>query len=70
MGHKSRIALILFMIGFTGFIFGAIANIIYSKALPILVEIFPQIFSSEWAAWGLIGAILAIICCLIYAYLL
>ncbi|MBS7624967.1 MAG: hypothetical protein QXS10_07710 [Candidatus Bathyarchaeia archaeon] len=70
MGHKSRIALILFMIGFTGFIFGAIANIIYSRALPILVEIFPQIFSSEWAAWGLIGAILAIICCLIYAYLL
>ncbi|MEM1607207.1 MAG: hypothetical protein QW341_03410 [Candidatus Bathyarchaeia archaeon] len=70
MGHRSKVALTLFAIGLTGFILGAVANIIYSKALPILIEVFPQIFSSEWAAWGLVGAILAIVCCLIYAYLL
>lgn len=70
MRRKLKIATILFMIGLTGFILGAVANIIYSRALPILVEIFPQIFLSEWAAWGLVGAILAIVCCLIYAYLL
>lgn len=70
MGHRSKVALTLFAIGLTGFILGAIANIIYSKAFPILIEVFPQIFSSGWAVWGLVGAILAIVCCLIYAYLL
>lgn len=70
MGRRSKIALMLFVVGLIGFIIGAVANIIYSKALPILIEIFPQIFYSEWAAWGLVGAILAIVCCLIYAYLL
>lgn len=69
MGHRSRMALTLFMIGLVGFVLGAAANLLYSKALPVLIEVFPQIFASEWAAWGLIGAILAIVCCLIYAYM-
>lgn len=70
MGHRSKMALALFMIGLIGFMLGVAANIVYSKALPLLIEAFPQIFASEWAAWGLVGALLAIICCLIYAYLL
>lgn len=70
MGHRSRAVLTLLAIGITGFMLGAIANIVYSKAFPVLIEVFPQIFSSEWAAWGIVGAILAVVCCLIYAYLL
>jgi ABC-type antimicrobial peptide transport system permease subunit len=70
MGHRSKMALTLFAIGLIGFILGVAANIIYSRALPLLLETFPQIIASEWAAWGLVGAFLAIACCLIYAYLL
>lgn len=70
MGHRSKMALTLFMIGLIGFMLGVAANIVYSRALPLLIEAFPQIFASEWAAWGLVGALLAIVCCLIYAYLL
>lgn len=69
MGHKSKMAFTLFMIGLVGFMLGAAANIIYSRALPILIEAFPQMLASEWAAWGLVGAVLAIVCCLIYAYM-
>ncbi|MBS7639979.1 MAG: hypothetical protein QW804_00865 [Candidatus Bathyarchaeia archaeon] len=68
MGYRSKMALTLFAIGLLGFILGAVANVIYYRALPILIETFPQIFASEWAAWGLVGALLAIICCLVYAY--
>ena len=69
MGYRSKMALTLFAIGLLGFILGAVANVIYYRALPILIETFPQIFASEWAAWGLVGALLAIICCLVYAYI-
>jgi len=69
MGHRSKVALALFAIGFIGFILGAAANIIYSKALPLLLKTFPEIFVSEWMLWGLAGALLAVLCCLIYAYL-
>jgi len=68
VGYRSKMALTLFAIGLLGFILGAVANVIYYRALPILIETFPQIFASEWAAWGLVGALLAIICCLVYAY--
>lgn len=69
MGHRSKMALTLSVIGLIGFILGIVANIIYSKALPVLIETFPQILASEWIAWGLVGALLAIMCSLIYAYL-
>jgi len=52
MGHRSKVALALFAIGFIGFILGAAANIIYSKALPLLLKTFPEIFVSEWMLWG------------------
>jgi len=69
LGHRSKMALTLFVIGLIGFMLGVAANLLYSKALPLLIEAFPQILASEWAAWGLVGAALAIVCCLIYAYM-
>ncbi|MEM2321503.1 MAG: hypothetical protein QXS79_06470 [Candidatus Bathyarchaeia archaeon] len=69
MGKRLKAILTLFAIGLLGFILGIAANIIYFKALPILMESFPYIFTSSWVAWGLWGALMAIVCCLLYAYL-
>lgn len=68
MGRRLKALLTVFAVGFIGFILGVAANLMYSKVLPILIEAFPQIFASSWVAWGIGGALLAIICCLIYAY--
>jgi len=62
-----RVAAIL-GIGFIGFLIGVIANLVYYDILPILMENFPQIFTLEWVLWGLIGALMAIFCSLIYVY--
>lgn len=70
MGRRLKAALTLFAIGFIGFMLGVLANIFYLEVFPILIASFPHIFASSWVAWGLGGAILAIICCIIYAYVL
>ncbi|MBS7640895.1 MAG: hypothetical protein QXJ19_04895 [Candidatus Bathyarchaeia archaeon] len=70
MGRRLKAALTLFAIGLIGFIFGIIANTIYFRILPLLTESFSYIFASSLIAWGLVGALAAIICCIIYAYLL
>ncbi|MBS7606637.1 hypothetical protein KEJ14_02195 [Candidatus Bathyarchaeota archaeon] len=69
MGQRLKMMIATLIIGFIGFILGAVANLLYARILPLLLEMFPQIFSIGWVIWGLIGAFLAIICCLIYAYL-
>lgn len=70
MERKLKALFTILIIGLIGFMFGVIANIVYFNALPILMETFPYIFASSWIAWGLGGALIAIICCIIYAYLL
>lgn len=67
MDQRLRKVLIVFAIGLIGFVLGAIANVIYTVALPLLIEAFPYILSSGWVAWGLIGAMIAIACSIIYA---
>lgn len=69
MNQKIKMTLVLMAIGFIGFLPGVTARTVYSETLPFLLEKLPQIFSSELTIWGLIGALLAIICSLIYAYL-
>ena len=69
MDQKSKMLGMIVIIGFIGFLLGIAANFVYFKALPILIEVFPQILEMDWVVWGLVGAFLAIICCLIYAYL-
>jgi len=69
MDQKTKMLGAIVIIGFTGFLLGIAANFVYFKALPILIEVFPQILEMDWIVWGLVGAFLAIICCLIYAYL-
>lgn len=69
MGTKTKMLAVTIFIGFIGFLLGIASYFIYSEALPILMKFFPQIMEVTWLMWGLIGAFLAIICCLIYAYL-
>jgi len=69
MEQKSKMLGAIVIIGFVGFLLGVVVNLVYFKALPILLEVFPQILEMDWVVWGLVGAFLAIICCLIYAYL-
>ena len=69
MDQKSKMLGAIVIIGFVGFLLGVVVNLVYFKALPILLEVFPQILEMDWVVWGLVGAFLAIICCLIYAYL-
>jgi len=69
MGQKTKMLGALAFIGFIGFLLGIAANFIYFEALPVLTQVFPQILEMTWVVWGLIGAFLSMICCLIYAYL-
>ncbi|MEM2703651.1 MAG: hypothetical protein QXR45_10875 [Candidatus Bathyarchaeia archaeon] len=69
MSQKFKAIIALIIIGFIGFILGALANLLYFRFIPILMELFPHLFTLEWVVWGLVGALLAIICCLVYAYL-
>jgi len=51
-----------------GFIAGVVANFTYHYVLPVIVAIFPQIFSVEWVLSGLAGAILTILIMFAWAY--
>lgn len=55
-------------ISFVGFLLGIAANFFYFVALPILIEVFPQILGMTWVIWGIIGAFLSVAGCLIYAF--
>ncbi len=52
-----------------GFLLGVTINVFYFNALPIMITLLPQIFAVPWIAWGIVGAFLSMVCCLIYAYL-
>jgi ABC-type antimicrobial peptide transport system permease subunit len=69
LGQKIKAVIAIIIVGFVGFILGAVANLMYFQFIPLLMEFFPRLFSAEWFLWGLIGALLAVVCCLIYAYL-
>jgi len=69
MGEKMKRLGAFVFISFIGFILGSAANLICSEVLPILIKVFPQIFEITWVMWGLIGSLLSVVGCLIYAYL-
>ena len=53
----------------TGFLVGIAANLLYFQAGPALALIFPQLLEKTWLLWGLIGASVSIVGCIIYAAL-
>jgi hypothetical protein len=55
-----------------GWLVGAMANVAYFWAWPILVKIYPQIleiFENGWILWGFVGALISVAGCMIYASL-
>jgi hypothetical protein len=59
---------ILGIFALLGFSLGIGANVLYFEVMPILTQIFPQIFGITWMLWGIIGATIAVIGCLLYAF--
>ena len=57
------------MFAIIGFLFGIAANLLYFHAGPALALIFPQLLEKTWLLWGLIGASISIVGCVIYAAL-
>ena len=52
-----------------GFLVGIAANLMYFQAGPFLAQFFPQIMQTTWLLWGIIGAAISIVGCLVYATL-
>jgi len=51
-----------------GFIVGIAANATYHEVFPSLLKIYPVILQAEWVLSGLVGAVLATIMVVIWAY--
>ena len=52
-----------------GFILGVVINVIYFEVMPTLIAVFPQIFNVTWVVWGLVGASISLVGCIVYASL-
>jgi chromate transport protein ChrA len=59
---------ILVLIALLGFIAGIIADLTAEYVFPKLLEIFPEILKVRFILSGLVGAVLAIILTVIWAY--
>jgi len=66
MGNRLRT---VGLFALSGFFFGVAANFVYFNALPVLAQLFPQILERTWLLWGLVGAIISVAGCLLYAFL-
>jgi hypothetical protein len=59
------------ILGIVGFLLGAAGSYIYQQILvqkinvPLLIQ---QMFNTSWIQWGLVGALITIICGLAYVY--
>jgi uncharacterized membrane protein YedE/YeeE len=65
MSGRSKI---LVLIAFLGFIAGIIADLTAEYVFPKLLEIFPEILKVRLILSGLVGAVLAMILTVIWAY--
>jgi uncharacterized membrane protein YedE/YeeE len=65
MSGRSKI---LVLIALLGFIAGIIADLTAEYVFPKLLEIFPEILKVRFILSGLVGAVLAIILTVIWAY--
>jgi len=69
MGQKTKMFVAITLIGAVGFLLGVAGNFLSNEVLPALIKVFPTLLSATWMIWGLLGAVLAVVSCLIYAYL-
>lgn len=52
-----------------GFIVGIAANAAYHEVFPSLLQFYPVILQAEWVLSGIVGAVLATIMVVVWAYL-
>jgi ABC-type antimicrobial peptide transport system permease subunit len=68
MDKVKRVAALTF-IACIGFLLGIAANVIFTEAFPLLIDTFPLLSQMTWIRWGLVGTLLSVAVCIIYAYL-
>ena len=64
---RERLKILLF-VAFLGFIGGIIADLTTVYVVPVLRELFPQIFSARWLLSGIAGSVIMLIIVTIWAY--
>ena len=50
-----------------GFVGGILAQWAYDQVLPILLKLFPDIFTAKWFLSGLVGTILTLLIVVVWA---
>jgi hypothetical protein len=50
-----------------GFVGGILANWAYKQVLPVLVSMFPDLFTAEWFLSGLGGTVLTLLIIVVWA---
>ena len=50
-----------------GFVGGILANWTYKQVFPILVKLFPDLFTAEWFLSGLSGTVLTLLIVVVWA---
>lgn len=65
MGGRFKV---LALVAFLGFIAGVVADLSAEYVFPIIVKVLPSIVKVKYVLSGLVGAVLALILVVIWAY--
>ena len=65
MHERLKIILFVALLGFLG---GVIADFTAEYVVPVLIELFPEIFSIRWVLSGIAGSVIMLIIVTIWAY--
>jgi hypothetical protein len=63
MAGRWTVFIVFAVLGFVG---GILANLMYKQLFPLLVKMFPDIFTAEWFLSGIGGTILTLIIVVIW----
>jgi hypothetical protein len=50
-----------------GFVGGILANMAYKQLLPVLIKMFPDLFTAEWFLSGIGGMVLTLLIVVVWA---
>ena len=64
---RERLKIILF-VALLGFLGGIIADLTAEYVVPVIIELFPEIFSVRWILSGIAGSVIMLIIVTIWAY--
>jgi len=64
MAGRWTVFIVFAVLGFVG---GILANLAYKQLFPLLVKMFPDLFTAEWFLSGIGGTILTLLIVVIWA---